>query len=121
MPRTKPIDFDNYLEGFPKDIQVLLLQLRATIRKAAPEAEEIISYGMPAFRYKGMLVWYAAHTHHIGFYPRVSGISAFKQELSAYKESKGAVQFPYGRPLPVRLISRIVKFRLKENSEKAKK
>ncbi len=93
--------------------------MRETIRKAAPKAEETISYGMPAYKLKGTLVWFAAHSNHIGFYPGVSGIAAFKKELSPYKSAKGSVQFPVDEPLPLGLVARIVKFRLKEALAKA--
>jgi uncharacterized protein YdhG (YjbR/CyaY superfamily) len=119
MSVSELTDFDNYIEAFPKDIQLLLKKLRATIRKAAPDAEEVISYKMPAFKYKDMLVWFSAHKNHIGFYPRVSGIEAFKKELAVYKGAKGSVQFPFNKPLPLVLISKIVRFRVQENSEKA--
>ena len=108
-------DIEAYISGFPEAIQKLLQEIRATIKKAAPEAEEVISYGMPAFRQNGMLVWYAAFKNHIGFYPIPSGIEAFKEELSAFKGTKGSVHFPFDKPLPVDLISRIVSFRLSEN------
>ena len=111
---------DTYISGFPGDTQKLLKQLRSTIGKAAPDAEEVISYGMPAFKLHGMLVWFAAHTKHIGFYPRISGIEAFKKELSKYKGAKGSVQFPLGKPLPLGLITKIVKYRVKENLQRAK-
>jgi len=117
------IKFDNvdqYIASFPKDIQKLLQQVRSTIRKSAPEAKEIISYGMPAFNFKGNLVFFAAFKNHIGFYPTSSGIEAFKKELSIYKGAKGSVQFPLDKPLPIKLISKIVKFRVMENLEKAK-
>ena len=116
----KPKNFEEYVIGFPESTQLLLEQLRATIKKAAPLAEEVISYGMPAFKLHGMLVWYAAFSKHIGFYPRASGIEAFKKELSIYKGATGSVQFPLDKPLPLGLISKIVKFRLKENLEKQK-
>ena len=112
-------DIDRYIAGYHKETQNLLKHLRATIRKAAPQADEVISYGMPAFKFNGMLVWFAAHTKHIGFYPRVTAIQAFKKELSMYKGAKGSVQFPLDKPLPVRLITKIVKFRMKENLQKA--
>ena len=118
MKKSK--DIDEYISSNPKEIQKLLEQLRTTIRKAAPEAEEVISYGMPAFKLNGMLVWFAAHSKHIGFYPRVSAIKAFKKELSIYKGAKGSVQFPLGKPLPLGIVSKIVKFRVKENLEKTK-
>ena len=116
----KPKDINEYISGFPTEIQSMLKQLRATIKKAAPQAEEVISYGIPAFKANGILVWFAAHTKHIGFYPRASGIEAFKNELSKYKGAKGSVQFPIEKSLPVTLITKIVKFRLNENLERAK-
>ena len=94
--------------------------MRQTIRKAAPQATETISYSMPAFRLHGILVWFAAHTKHIGFYPGASGIRAFAQELSAYKSAKGSVQFPFDEPLPLALIARIVKYRVAEQGAKRK-
>ncbi|MGB4850287.1 MAG: DUF1801 domain-containing protein [Saprospiraceae bacterium] len=115
---AKPADIDEYNASFPKEVQVLLEKMRSTIHKAAPKAEEIISYSMPAFKLNGLLVWYAAHTHHIGFYPRVSAMEAFKKELNPYKSAKGSVQFPFDKPLPVSLIAKMVKFRVKENLEK---
>src|SRR5260221_11502423 len=102
----KPIDFNEYITCFPKETQQLLEQLRATILKVAPKAEEVISYGMPAFKLNGMLVWFAAYSKHIGFYPKASGIEAFKKELSVYKNAKGSVQFPLGKPLPLTLITK---------------
>ncbi|MFZ1677187.1 MAG: DUF1801 domain-containing protein [Saprospiraceae bacterium] len=115
---AKPADIDEYNASFPQEVQVLLEKMRSTIHKAAPKAEEIISYSMPAFKLNGLLVWYAAHTHHIGFYPRVSAMEAFKKELNPYKSAKGSVQFPFDKPLPVSLIAKMVKFRVKENLEK---
>jgi uncharacterized protein YdhG (YjbR/CyaY superfamily) len=117
---TKPKDIDEYIAVHPKEIQKLLKEFRATIKKAAPTANEVISYGMPAFKLNGMLVWFAAHTKHIGFYPRVSGIERFKKELSIYKGAKGSVQFPFDKPLPLGLVTKIVKFRVNENLEKEK-
>jgi uncharacterized protein YdhG (YjbR/CyaY superfamily) len=116
----KSIDIDGYIAGFPIDIQKRLEKLRVTIRKAAPESEEVISYGMPAFRMKRILVYFAAHGNHIGFYPTSSGIKNFEKELSLYKTSKGAVQFPYDRPIPFHLVSEIVKFRMSEIMDKLK-
>lgn len=112
----KPIDVDDYIAGFPIETQQILEQLRITIKEAAPQAEEVISYGMPAFKLKGVLVYFAAYANHIGFYPTPSGIAAFKKELSVYKSAKGSVQFPLDRPLPSGLIKRIVKFRVTESS-----
>jgi uncharacterized protein YdhG (YjbR/CyaY superfamily) len=119
MITTKAIDVDEYIAGFPKDTQKMLKQLRETIIKAAPGAEELISYQMPAYKYHGTLVYFAGYKNHIGFYPTASGIEAFKKELSVYKGAKGSVQFPLDKPLPVSLISKIVKFRMKENLETA--
>jgi len=112
---NKPNDIDAYISGYPEGIRKLLQEIRDTIKKAAPQAEEVISYGMPAFRQSGMLVWFAAFKNHIGFYPIPSGIEAFKDELSAFKGTKGSIHFPLDKPLPVDLISRIVSFRLTEN------
>ncbi len=111
---------DEYIGTFPQEIQILLGQVRATIRQAAPEAEEAIKYAMPTFVFNGNLVHFAAFKHHIGFYPVPSGIEAFKKELSVYKGAKGSVQFPLDRPMPLELISKIVKFRMTENRLKAK-
>jgi uncharacterized protein YdhG (YjbR/CyaY superfamily) len=120
MTTNKPNDIDAYIEGFPGDIQKILRQLRATIKKSAPQAVEIISYGMPAFKFNRILVWYAAHTKHIGFYPGASGIEAFKDDLSHYKGAKGSVRFPFDQPLPFGLITEIIKFRVSENLQKTK-
>jgi uncharacterized protein YdhG (YjbR/CyaY superfamily) len=108
-----------YIYGFPEETRQLLEQLRQTIRTAAPEAEEVISYSMPGYKMNGMLVWFAGYSGHIGFYPGASGIEAFKKELSVYKGAKGSVQFPLTKPLPLALISEIVKFRIFENNAKA--
>jgi uncharacterized protein YdhG (YjbR/CyaY superfamily) len=110
---------DEYIATFPEEVQVKLEELRATIKAAAPDAEEKISYQMPTFALKGNLVHFAAHKTHIGFYPTPSGIEAFQRELSVYESSKGAVQFPIDKPLPLELISKIVKFRVAENLKKA--
>lgn len=118
---SKTIDIDKYIAGFTKDKQKLLKQLRAAIRKAAPKAQEVISYGMPAFKQDGMLVYFAGWKDHIGFYPTSSGIKAFKKDLSGFKVSKGTVQFSLDKPLPTGLVTRIVKFKVKENLEKRAK
>lgn len=110
---------DEYIATFPDDIQNILQELRAAIKAAAPDATEKISYQMPTFALKGNLVHFAAFKKHIGFYPAPSGIEAFKQELSAYESSKGAVRFPIDQPLPLDLIRRIVQFRVEENLKKA--
>jgi uncharacterized protein YdhG (YjbR/CyaY superfamily) len=110
---------DEYIAAFPADIQALLQTMRATIRAAAPNAEERISYQMPAFALHGNLVYFAALKNHIGFYPTGSGVAAFQGELSSYEHSKGAIKFTLGQPLPLDLISRIVKFRAAENIGRA--
>ena len=117
--KTHPNEIDEYIESFPKDIQDILEKVRATIREAAPEAEEAISYQMPTFKLKGNLVHFAAFKNHIGMYPAPSGIEKFKSELSAYKGGKGSIKFPLDKPIPYDLISEIVKFRVKENLERA--
>jgi uncharacterized protein YdhG (YjbR/CyaY superfamily) len=107
---------DEYIRGFPPDIQDILQKIRQTVRKAAPDAVEAISYRMPAFKINGKyLVFFAAFKKHIGFYPLPSGIESFETELSSYQKSKGAVQFPLNRPVPYDLIEKIVTFRVKEN------
>lgn len=111
---------DEYIATFPQDIQKILKELRATIKAAAPDAEEKISYQMPTFFLNGNLVHFAAFKKHIGFYPTPSGIEAFQKELSVYEGAKGSVQFPIDEPMPLKLISRIVKFRAAENIKKAK-
>ena len=115
----KTISIDQHIAVFPKETQQLLELLRMTIRKAAPKAEEVISYNMPAFKYNGMLVWFAGYKNHIGFYPSSTPIVVFKDQLKKYKTSKGAIQFPLDKPLPLALITKIVKFRIKQNLEKA--
>ena len=111
---------DEYIATFPKDIQKILEELRTTIKEAAPGAEEKISYQLPTFFLNGNLVHFAAFKKHIGFYPTPSGIEAFQKELSVYEGAKGSVQFPIDEPMPLKLIRRIVKFRVAENIKKAK-
>ena len=120
MKKSAPTSIDNYIAAFPSEVRTLLRKMRATIRKAAPGAKEKISYQIPAFTLEGMLVFFAAHKNHIGFYPRTTGITKFKKELSAYKSAKGSVQFPLDKPIPFGLIGRIVSFRAKENLGRAK-
>lgn len=120
MKRGTAKDIDDYIGRQPEPVQALLQQMRETIHKAAPEATEKISYGMPAFFLNGNLVYFAGFKRHIGFYPTGSGIAAFQKELSKYKSSKGAVQFPLEEPLPLALVSRMVKFRVKQMREKLK-
>jgi uncharacterized protein YdhG (YjbR/CyaY superfamily) len=116
---TPPKTIDEYIAGFPPDIQDSLKKMRLTIHEAAPEAQETISYQMPTFTLHGNLVHFAAFKKHIGFYPVPSGIEAFKDELSVYKLGKGSVQFPLDQPIPYDLIRRIVQFRVQENLAKA--
>jgi len=119
---TKPNNIDEYIAGFPKDVQDALELVRATIKEAAPDAEETISYAIPTFTLNNSyLVYFAAFKNHIGFYALPSGNEAFKQELLLYKTGKGSIQFPLGKPMPLSLITKIVKFRIKENLEKAAK
>ena len=121
MRKAQFKSIDEYIESFPTEVQDVLEKLRQTIRTAAPEAEETISYRIPAFRLNGSLVYFAAFKNHIGFYPTSSGIRAFKKELSQYSGSKGTVRFPLGKPLPLTLISKIVKFRVAENLRKTRR
>jgi len=122
MTTTKPTDIDGYIAGFPKNIQKVLQQVRTIIKKAAPGAEETISYAIPALKFKGrILVYFAGFKNHISLYPAPRGNEAFKKDLSFYKGGKGTVQFPLDKPIPLSLITKIVKFRAKENSEKAEK
>lgn len=111
-------DIDEYVGRCAKDVQRLLTQMRRTIQKAAPQATEKISYGIPTFYLNGNLVHFGAAKNHIGFYPTRSGITAFQKEFARYNSSKGAVQFPKDKPLPLRLVARIVKFRVKERLSK---
>lgn len=113
-------NIDEYITGFPRETQEMLIQLRETIRAAAPDAGETINYGIPTFKLNGNLVHFAGYAKHIGFYPGPDGITEFKDELSIYKGAKGSVQFPHDEPLPLKLITRIVKFRVNQNLEKNK-
>jgi uncharacterized protein YdhG (YjbR/CyaY superfamily) len=109
---------DEYIATFPKNVQLVLEEIRRAVREVAPEAEEVISYQMPAFKQNGILVWFAAFKNHIGFFPKVSAIEAFKEELSDYELSKGTIRFPLNKPIPIELVKKIVKFRVKENVDK---
>lgn len=113
-----PTTIDEYIAQCPEGVQPVLSRIRAVIKESAPEAVEKISYQMPAFYLNGSLVWFGLHKHHIGFYPKGTGVEAFKEELSRYKTTKGAVQFPLDEPMPYELISKIVKFRAAENLKK---
>ena len=117
MQQTKAATVDAYIAAFPKSTQTLLKQVRKTIRDAAPEAVEGISYGMPGYKLNGKpLVYFGGYEHHIGFYATPSGHAEFDKALSKYKQGKGSVQFPIDEPMPLELIARIVKFRVKEVS-----
>ncbi len=115
--RKRPNSVEEYVARYPKDVQDILKKIRQVIKEAAPEAEETISYGMPAYKLNGPLVYFAAFKNHIGFYAIPSGISAFEKQLSPYKRGKGSVQFQINEPIPYDLIREIVKFRAKENME----
>ncbi len=106
---------DEYIASFPKDVQEKLRELRRVIRESAPEAEETISYKMPAFKQDGMLVWFAAFKDHIGFFPKASAIEAFRNDLSDYELSKGTIRFPLDKAIPLELVRKIVKYRVAEN------
>ncbi len=114
---TAPKNIDDYIAGFPGDVQKILQKIRLTIRKAAPGAQEAIKYQMPTFTLNGNLVYFAAFKTHIGLYPLPRGIERFKRELSAYEGGKGSVRFPLNEPIPFDLISRIVKFRVRKQLE----
>lgn len=115
----KPLSIDEYIAQFPAGIQELLQQVRTTVQQAAPSAKEVISYAMPAFKQNSVLVFFAANKNHIGFYPTGAGIEAFKDQLGAYQFSKGAIQFPLDKKMPLALIKKMVKFRVKQDAEMA--
>lgn len=121
MITTKVASIDEYIAGFPQEVQQVLEQVRATIKQAAPEAEETIKYAIPTFTLGGNLVHFAAFKNHIGFYPAPTGMEAFKGDFSSYKTGKGSVQFPLDKPMPLDLISKIVHFRVEQNLGKAQK
>lgn len=114
-PTTKVESVDQYINSFPPTTKKLLKQFRALIKKSVPGVDETISYNMPAYKYQGILVYFAGYEKHIGFYPMPSAIIKFKKEFSVYKSAKGSVQFPLDEPLPVKLIEDVLKFRIKEN------
>ena len=119
MAKTNFQTIDEYIGTFPKDVQVILEKVRQTIRKAVPGSEEVISYQIPAFKLQGKyLVYFAAWKHHLSLYPVPRGDEAFKKEVVSYQTGKGTVQFPLDQPLPLGLIQKMVKYRLKENLEK---
>jgi uncharacterized protein YdhG (YjbR/CyaY superfamily) len=116
-----PLTVTGYIAQFPAQVQRLLKQMRKAVREAAPDAEETISYQIPAYKLNGYLVYFAAFKHHIGFYPTSSGIRAFRRELAGYIGGKGTVRFPLGEPLPLQLVKRIVQYRVAENSKSVSK
>jgi len=115
-PKFKTID--EYIASFPKDVQEILEKLRGVIKGSAPGAEEAIAYGIPTFRLNGNLVHFAAFKDHISFFPTSSPIPVFRKELAPYKQSKGTIQFPLGKPIPFGLVKKIVKFRVAEMGRK---
>ena len=117
--RTVARNVAEYIAGFPPEVQEILQKIRLTIRKAAPEAEETMKYQMPTFMLKGNLVYFAAYKKHIGLYPVPAGTEKFQKELAVYKDAKSTVRFPLDQPMPIDLISKIVKLRVKENLAKA--
>ena len=119
MKSTVPTSVDEYIASFPEEVQVILEQVRTTIKQTAPEAEETISYAMPAYKLHGMLVYFAAFKNHIGLYALPSGNEAFKKELATYKTGRGSIQFSLNKPMPLHLITEIVKFRVIENLQKS--
>ena len=119
--RQKFDSVDEYIGSFPEHIRVRLEEIRQLIKGLIPQAQEKISYQMPAFDLNGIVVWYAGYSKHIGFYPGADGIAAFKSELAGYKNAKGSVQFPLDKPLPVELISKMTRFRADKNLEKKDK
>ena len=124
MPIQKqpPKNTDEYIASFPLNIQNILQRIRGVIAKAAPKAQEAMSYGVPSFKLNGKnLVLFAAFKKHIGFYPEPSAIEAFKNELKNYETAKGTIKFPIDKPIPFELISNIVKFRVRETIERQKK
>ena len=120
-PKYQNSDVDEYVASFPPDVRERLEKVRETIRKAAPKAEEKISYKMPAFMLNGVLVYFAAYKNHIGFYPRNTAIKKFRKELAPYVGAKCTVRLPFDQPIPAGLISKIVKFRVAENSREKKR
>ena len=120
MAKTNFQSVDEYITTFPEETQKILKEIRATIKAAAPNAEEKISYQMPTFFLSGNLIHFAAFKNHIGIYPTPSGTEAFKEEISQYQGAKGSIRLPLDKPMPLKLISRIVKFRVAENLQKAK-
>lgn len=121
-PRKKaPKNIDDYIGDFPRDVQRILTKLRSAIKKAAPLAKETISYRIPTFAFHGYLVHFAAFKDHVSLFPSSSPMKAFKRDLSVYKVSRGTIQFPLEKPLPLTLVGRIVKYRVRENLARLKR
>lgn len=116
---SQPRTIDEYIAGFPEDVQEILNKVRQTVQRAAPDAQEAISYQMPTFKLHGNLVHFAAFKHHVGFYPTPTGTDAFQAQIAPFKHGKGSIQFPLDRPIPYNLIAEIVAFRVQENQAKA--
>lgn len=121
MKAGPPQTVDAYIASFPESTRALLMQMRTAIREEAPDAEEKMSYGIPTFRQNGNLVHYAAYQHHIGFYPGAAAIVDFADDFAQYKSAKGSVQFPIGEPLPLKLVKKVVRYRVKQDADKANK
>ena len=119
--KTRPKTIDEYIRAAPKEVQKKLREMHACIRAAAPGAKEGLKWGMPAFSYKRILVAFAAHQHHIGFYPTPSAVSAFAKDLTKFATAKGSIQFPLEKPLPLPLIRKITAFRVRESLNQDKK
>ena len=121
VPEVIPANIDEYIAGFPTNVQKILQRIRKTIQKAAPDAEEAISYAIPTFKLNGNLIHFAAYKNHIGLYPAPSGVAEFKKELAQYQTGKGTLQFPLDQPVPFDLITRIIKYRVTQNRATKKK
>ena len=119
MEIKKPKSVDEYIGSFSKNDQKPLNEIRKLIKECAPKAEEVISYGIPAYRLHGMLIWFGGHKNHIGLYPKGSAIKFFEKDLLNYNTSKGTIQFPFNEPVPRELVKKIIKYRVKQNLEKA--
>jgi uncharacterized protein YdhG (YjbR/CyaY superfamily) len=119
MTRASYKTVDEYINSFEPGVQAKLNQLRKIIKTGAPKAEELISYGIAGYKYHGMLIYFAGYTHHVSIYPAPRGAAQFKKELAAYKGGKGTVQFPLDKPVPAELVKRIVKYRQRQNEDKA--
>jgi len=121
MDIKAPATVDEYIAQLTKEKSKLLKQIRVIVKEMAPDAMEVISFRMPAYKQNGMLLFFAAHKNHIGFYPGISAVEAYKKKLEQYKTSKGTIQFPLDSPLPLELIKEIVAYRVNENLLKKKK